>query len=450
MSTENQKEKNQIDNGSELESKAESEQKPGSNNSVEAPEEKTKDASLGDSNAPIATEIPTGKEVSVEHGDTNILKRGAKKYGVKKRRRKKKIVLPYRMPAYNTKKPRVYRVAVDGRRTAVAFPTPGNKAYYLECVRNMLAYFPIEILAYSLTNNRAYLVLASYDQSPVSYKRFIANVNILYSEYYNGLYKGAGYMFGTETRDKRMKDAKQIAESIAIIHSQPSATNLCEGFDYPFSSYRPNNIVTLAALAQLAGDQEVAFKLLDEAHANGPRLLPADFFTIRKKDKFTVVIENVLIDYGYYSLNRVPNDVMHRIVAEINERGGFKFNKIVRKIGLRKAFKYEMLIKVIVDLAINKKQVFDESVSNLGIEFIDGFEKRDLIRDVFFMISNRTGYSYDYIMNLLGFAYPNYDFMVETILYIADMKGLSVEGTIKRLGIREHLDYVLSLVRNAY
>ena len=32
--------------------------------------------------------------VAVEHGDTNILKRGAKKYGVKRRKRKKKIILP--------------------------------------------------------------------------------------------------------------------------------------------------------------------------------------------------------------------------------------------------------------------------------------------------------------------------------------------------------------------
>lgn len=387
--------------------------------------------------------------VAVEHGDTNILKRGAKKYGVKRRKRKKKIILPDVVYARNTTKPRIYRVAVDSRRKMTAFPTQGNKAYYVNCMKNMLGYFPIEILAYSLTNDRAYMILASYDQNPVSYKRFLANINTLYSEYYNGLYKGAGYVFGTDTRDKKMKEPSQIAESIAIIHSQPSANNLCEGFDYPYSSYRPNDIISLNALMQLAGGEEAAYKLLDDAHAKGPRLLPADFFAVGKSDSFSTVMENVLIDYGYYSLSSVPNDVMHRIIAEVNERGGFKFKKIVRKMGLRKAFKYEMLVKVIVDLAINKKQVFDESIDNLQIEFMDSYEKRELIKDVVFMVSNRTGYSYDYIMNMFGFAYPNYEFLTEMILYIADMKGISVEAATKKLGIREHLDYVLSLVRSA-
>lgn len=396
-----------------------------------------------------ATALGSAGTVAVEHGDTNIIKRGARKYGVKKSKRKRKVVLPNTIYARNTTKPRIYRIAVDARRKTISFPTPENKAYYVKCMKNMLAYFPIEILAYALTNDRAYILLASYDQSPVSYKRYIANVNTLYSEYYNKIYKGAGYVFGTETRDKKIKGAEQIAESIAIIHSQPSANNLCEGFDYPFNSYRPNDFVTINALAQLAGGEEEAFMLLDKAHANGPRLLPADFFTVRKSDNFTTVIENVLIDYGYYSLNSVPNDVMHRIIAEVNERGGFNFKKIVRKIGLKKAYKHEMLVKVIVDLAINRKQVFDESIDNLQITFFNAFEKRELIRDVVFMISNRTGYSYDYIMNMLGFAYPNYEFLTDMILYISDMKGISVEAATKKLGIREHLDYVMSLVRNA-
>lgn len=38
-----------------------------------------------------------------------------------------------------------------------------------------------------------------------------------------------------------------------------------------------------------------------------------------------------------------------------------------------------MLVKVIVDLAINRKQVFDESIDNLQITFFNAFEKESLL-----------------------------------------------------------------------
>lgn len=354
-----------------------------------------------------------------------------------------------RVGARNSANPYFYRVVVDGKRGSIAFPTPETKAYYLLCLKNALPAFPVEVLAYSLVANRAYFVIATYDQQTVSHMRLIAAVNSAYSQYYNSNFKGAGYVFKSTVRSKRIRSIPDIAESIMIVHSQPYATRLSDSYVYEFSSYseKPERgIANLNSFYYVVGDMDRGDMILGNTHSEGPRFLPADFVNLPELDKFDLIMDNILVDYGVYSRERIPNDIMHRAIAELNERGGYTFDYIAERLHLNQENKYEMLIKVIVDLALTFSQPYDESISNLGIEFLSNARARSTLIDVVIVISNRTGYSYDYIMNLLGLAYPNYGFLVDLIRYMSDMKGISFVSCIKKLGIYHEPDYVLRLV----
>lgn len=354
-----------------------------------------------------------------------------------------------RVGARNSEKPYFYRLVVDGKRGSIAFPTPESKAYYLNCIKTILPAFPVEILAYTLVTNRAYFIVATFDQQTVSHMRMMQAVNKAYSQYYNKYYKGAGYVFKTTVRSKRIKDLLDVADSIMIVHSQPYATRLSDSYSYEFSSYneRPGTgIANLNSFYFMVGEVEEGDAILGAAHAKGPRFLPADFVNLPEIDKFDVIMDNIMVDYGYYDRDRVPNDVMHRAITELNERGGYSFDYITKRLDLNEENKYEMLIKVIVDLALTFDQTYDESISNLGIEFTSNSKARSTLMDVVVVMSNRTGYSYDYIMNVLGLAYPNYGFLVELIRYMSDMKGLSFVSCIKKLGIYHEPEYVLRLV----
>ncbi len=354
----------------------------------------------------------------------------------------------HRVGARNAEVAKFYRLAVDGKRGTMAFPTPEAKAFYLDCLKASIKSFPVEVLAYSIINNRAYFVVATYDQTPVSHMRWIAEANSEYAKYFNKYFRGAGYVFKSNVRNKRIKDYMDVAESIMIVHSQPYASGLADGYNYEFSSYKENRKDKLSELNALywAAGLEEAESMIGIAHDMGPRNLPADFLNLPEVDKFDLTLEKILCDYKVYNKEHIDSETMYRVIAELNERGGYSFDYIVTKLDMQKQHKYELLIQVIVDLAITFGQTYDESIKNLGISFSTNKKARETLLDVVTLISNRTLYAYDYIMNMLGLAYPNYDFLKELILYICDMKGISHVDAIKRLGIQHEPQYVLELV----
>ncbi len=350
-----------------------------------------------------------------------------------------------RVSAYNTTKPIFYRVAVDGRPNCVVFPTPGAKMYYLKCVLSSVGSFPIDIVAYSVINNRAYFLIASYDQTPVSYRRFFDTVNVLYAKFFNENFQTAGFVFKSRLRVKRVKDNAEIAESIAIIESQPYANFLTHSWAYPYSSYGRVNPdgSTLACRNSLYEAMGVAKaeQLVAHAYNDGLRTIPADFLNLPEIDKFRATIENVLIDYGCYTKRAIPNDIMPRIIAEINERGGFSYDAICSRLAITRSDKYVTLVKVIAELAVNMRQTYDESVSALQVTPVGNA----LMRDTILLLSDRLGYGIDQIFTMLGFAYCgisagkvvyfNDAFLVELIRDVADKRNVSIESVIRKFGI---------------
>ena len=352
-----------------------------------------------------------------------------------------------RVTAFNTSKPIIYRVAVDGRPSCLVFPTPGAKLYYLNCVKTVMGSYPVDVIAYSIINNRAYFLIASYDQTPVSYRRFFDSVNSLYARYFNDNFQTAGFVFKSKLRVKELKKIEDICASVAVIESQPYANFLTHSWAYPFSSYAKQGddesgfIACREGLYRLAKKEDVETLIIAE-YAKGLRTLPEDFFNFPEIDRFTATIENVLIDYGCYTKRAIPNNLMPKIIAEINERGGFEYDRIAYRLALSKRDKYATLVKVIGELAINMHQTFDESVEALGVEVADN----GLMRDVIIWILDRLGYSIDQIFALVGIAYCtvsgdevvyfNDKFLVEIIKFLSDTRNVSPEFVIEKLGIR--------------
>ena len=352
-----------------------------------------------------------------------------------------------RVTAFNTSKPTIYRVAIGGRPNNIVFPTPGSKLYYLKCIQTAMGSYPIDVVAYSVINNRAYFLIASYDQAPVSYRRFFDTANELYARYFNNNFQTAGFVFKSKLRVKELKKLNEICESVSVIESQPYANFLTHSWAYPFSSYGKIGddddgfIACRHALYRLGTQAEVD-KLINAGYAEGLRTLPEDFFNFPEIDRFTATIENVLIDYGCYTKRAVPNYLMPKIIAEINERGGFEYDRIASKLALSKKDRYSTLVKVVAELAINMHQSYDESIQALGVEMQD----TSLMRDIVILISDRFGYSIDQIFGMIGMAYCtvsgdgvvyfNDAFVVEIIKYLSATRNQSVEFIIEKLGIR--------------
>ena len=358
-----------------------------------------------------------------------------------------------RVTAYNTAVPMFYRVAVDGRPGRIVFPTPGAKLYYLKCIKTAANSYPIDIAAYSVINNRAYFLIASYDQTPVSYRRFFDMANALYAQFFNNNFQTSGFVFKSKIRVKQLKKLEDICESIPIIESQPYAHLLAQRWDYPFSSYGKQGdfdsgfIACRESIYKLADKDQVEKLILQfykdgELGEGGLRVIPEDVFNLPEVDRITTLIENVLIDYGCYTKRAIPNYLMPRVIAEINERSGLEYDRIAYRLALSKRDKYPTLVKVIAELAVTMNQSFDESVKSLEVETNDNA----LLRDVVVELSDRLGYSIDQIFARLGIAYCtvsgnsvhyfNDAFVVEIIKFICETKKISPEFAIQKLGIR--------------
>ncbi|MFA5450341.1 MAG: hypothetical protein WC292_07905 [Clostridia bacterium] len=352
--------------------------------------------------------------------------------------------------AYNAYKPDFYRVSVDGKPSAIAFPDDMAKAYYVQCFKNSSAELPIEINAYTVINNRAYFVVASWDQAVVSLKRFFMAANALYAEYYNTQYGGVGgYVFKEKIRIKKISDYNDVLSSIVSVHSQPAATGLSMGFDdYRFTSYIESpdkGISSLHSLYKIFGKNQVKSDYV-RLHEAGPSQLPQDFFNIPERDKFDYNLEKVLLNYKCLDKKAIPPELLYRVIIDLNELGGYSFDYMLDGLSIKQRDKYTILLYVAVGLAMDKKKTYDQIIQLLDVAVADDC----LIKDMVLTINEQKGYSYDYIMNMLGLAYPNADFLVSLVAAVEKNMHIPPLSLLKKLGIYDTalISYVQDICYN--
>ena len=312
--------------------------------------------------------------------------------------------------AYNTDDPLFFRVSVVGRPGCTVFPTDGAKRYYVQCLRTALGCYPIEIESYSIVHNGAFFVIASYDQAPVSYRRYFDLVVVAVDK---------------QPVARHMANAKTY---LFCSSGEPEATALTSRSAF-LRSFGNGGVSTLKSYYR-------------DAHVNRAGIADLMNVGFLNREKLDDVIENTLVDYGCYTKKAVPNNLMHRIIALIAENSGAPFDKICSKLAIGKKMREELLVKVMGELTISLKHSFDAGYELLNANVAD---KRALATDVTIYLSDRLGYSVDTIFGMLGFAYCavidgqcvyyNDELLVKIVLKMAKTHNMFIEAAIDKLGI---------------
>lgn len=336
----------------------------------------------------------------------------------------------------NAYKPVLFKAAVEGKSSIVAFPDDGSKRFYLECLKGAFSGLPIQIIAYSIVSNRAYFVIASWDQAPVSFLRYLDVAAKRFSAYYNTNYVNVGFVFKDRFRYKKIKDGEGVFADIAIIHSQPAATGLCRGYsDYEFTSYNEiagSGLSTLMPLYHYLDKSALQAGYI-AAHNAPPSRIPADFLPLPQQDSFDIDFENCLVNFKCFQRDSIPKEVMAKIIIDLNEKSYYCFDFIVETLLSRKQEKYELLVMVISEMSVRLRYTYDEALVRLNVQSSD----RTLIKDIIIYINNELRYSYDYIMGILGLKYPNVAFYQDLLAYMCDLKGCSRIQAMSKLGITD-------------
>jgi len=339
------------------------------------------------------------------------------------------------LTADNAWKPVFFKAAVEGSDSVIAFPDNWAKAFYIECLKGAFFGLPVQVLAYSVLHNRAYFVIASLDQAPVSFLRYLDAANGRYTAYYRENYLKAGQPFHDRVVYKRIKDEIEVFEAMAIVHSQPAVKGLCTGYnDYAYTSYSSIGAKGAAAIVSLQQmfDKGYIPSAYAAAHA-AVRPMPEKFLPLRKYDTFDSDFEDCLINYKLYGKESVPKEIMAKIIIDLNDKSGYYFDFITDMLFTRKHEKYELLVMVVSELCVRFKYTYDGALERLSVRAAED----TLIKDVAIYINNELGYSYDYLMQIMGLAYPNPEFFIRLVAYMCDMKGIDRPTVLEKLGIRD-------------
>lgn len=339
--------------------------------------------------------------------------------------------------AKNARAPRFYAIALEGKDSITAFPGKKAKSYYINCIRLLRTDIPVDILAYSVINNAAYFVVATWDQTPVSIKKYFAAANAGYSQFYNEQYLQIGNAFKNKCKLKRIAAQGDIIPAIVMVHSQPAYAGLCGGFDdYSFTSYTEtpgSGIASLDILRQYFGEDYLVSEYTS-GHICAPQTISANaYFGAPEKEKFRYDLEIVMANHNCYNREILTTPELCEIIIDMNEMG-YTFDYIIEEILVRDKLKYDLLIPVAGEIALRFKSTYDEITKKLDV-YIYG---EMLIMDIIMYINAKKGYAYDYIMNMLGLAYPNAEFLVRLIQFEAKEFGLNHVSILRKLGIYEN------------
>lgn len=333
--------------------------------------------------------------------------------------------------AYNAWKPDFYRIEVEGRPKLNAFPEDRAKAYYVQCFKNISGDMPVEILAYSVVDNAAYFVAASWDQTPVSVRRYFMAANSLYAAYFNENFWNNGYVFKNKLNVKKISSYDKVLPAVAAVHAMPLSYGLAAGYDdYAYTSYveKPGTgIASLSALYKVMAKDAVAAAYV-AAHNGASQW---ESFSLNEKENFERDLDDVLCDYGVADARKLPMDRLVKVVIDLNDIHGYAFDYILSGLKIKERDKFPVLQETVIEYALRLKLKYDEIIERLSV--VPGGD--GLIVNAVSEINARKGYSYDYILKILGFAYPNADLLKKVTDVICAERGLLPVSAVQALGL---------------
>jgi hypothetical protein len=343
--------------------------------------------------------------------------------------------LPDHLSAKNSLTPLFYTVSTFAKEGVVPFQSEMLIRYYKSCLKDDS--LPVSIIAYSILPTCAHFVIATWDQTRVSVERFITSANYKLSNFYASIGNEAGYLFNKDIYLKKISFTGDIAENIAAVHAAPINAGLCASLtDYEYSSYNASpgeDIASIDTYLRVVGRSEGTTDYM-QAHANLHKI-PKLFVEKKKKRSFRRDYRQALANYNVlnYRVKKIPLDIMTNVMLDLNDLGSHSFDMMIHKIFKQVDQRRLILKKIVTSIVLKYRCTYDQCASKLKYDLNN--EGDALIIDIIYDINKSTGYAYDYIMKLLGLAYPNPNFLIELFKRFKIKYNIDYGDTIKCLEI---------------
>lgn len=127
-------------------------------------------------------------------------------------------------------------IMVQGINKEFIFPDNKCIETYLRLLNIYKRKYSITILAYCIMNNHAHILV--YTKQIDALGKFMHNVNLVYSQFYNKQKNRCGVVFRNKYQSQPIYDIKHLFTCIKYIHMNPvkaAIVKRCE--DYTYSSY---------------------------------------------------------------------------------------------------------------------------------------------------------------------------------------------------------------------
>ena len=130
----------------------------------------------------------------------------------------------------------IFHVMVQGINREYIFNTNNNKNTYKKIIIENYDDYDLNILSYCLMDNHSHFLMFCEDFPVLS--KFMHNINMRYSKYYNKLNNRVGYVFRDRFKIQQIMDRDQLYNCLRYIHNNPVKANICSNMeDYAYSSY---------------------------------------------------------------------------------------------------------------------------------------------------------------------------------------------------------------------
>lgn len=347
--------------------------------------------------------------------------------------------------AVNSMRPTPFTVTVNARRGKRLFPDDRGRAYYRKLISGAIINAPLEIVAYTLSENDAHFVIMSLDQTDNTITEFLIEVNRAYLDFYAATYAPIGNVFANKIPIDKISES-EIFDSIALVHIQPQASGMCAGLsDFSYTSFNENpgkglSGTELLNIYFLSSPDAVAYGNVREyirqkyakAHTE-VRSKRIGSTAIIEKDDFKELLEQALSAYGLGDPSSIPQETLAKVFAELNELGDFTFEEMYERITAKRSLKRNILVDCLCEMIIKRRIGYDNALRRLGVMTTDD----SVLCDIVAKINLEKGYSYDYIMGLLGFSYPNTEFLKRLVERMCDMRGITEITALRELGLHD-------------
>lgn len=216
-----------------------------------------------------------------------------------------------------------YHVIQRGVAKQILFEDERDYRRYHERLRECVAVFSCEIVAYCLMSNHVHLLIRSSDAAELS--RMMQKLGTGYAKYFNTKYDRSGHVFQGRFHSIPIQSEQQLLACVRYIHNNPVKAKYCKTHkDYEWSSYREyvgkSEVVKVKWLLEIVGGVN-GFNEISRGKDNYKVGILESTDTIMKRGQKII---NEKLGYKYdngFIVNQLSKPVRDEIIYELQRSG---------------------------------------------------------------------------------------------------------------------------------